>query len=154
MKTNALRQLDAAKIKYEILEYSIDKESFNGGAVADLLHLDHKSCYKTIAVRHERDIYLCLVSVDDELDLKKCAKALGVKNVEPVHVKDLLKTVGYERGSVSPIGTKRVKGICFDAEAEKHEKIEISGGTMGLGILVNREEIIRYLNAKTADIAA
>ena len=153
MKTNALRQLDAAKIKYELLEYSIDKEAFNGGAVADLLNLNHKSCYKSIAVKHDKDVFLCLISVDDELDLKKSAKALGVKNIEMVHIKDLLKLVGYERGSVSPIGTKRLKGIYFDIEVNNHNEIEISAGAMGLGILVDRDTIINYLKANIADLA-
>ena len=70
-----------------------------------------------------------------------------------VHVKDLLKTVGYERGSVSPIGVKKNKGICFDEEVNRHEVIEISAGAYGLGLTVNRDELLRYLDAKVADIA-
>ena len=37
MKTNAMRMLDRAKIKYEVLEYTIDKDKFSGEAVSDLL---------------------------------------------------------------------------------------------------------------------
>lgn len=152
MKTNAMRILDSEKIGYEVLEYDTGDREFSGTLVADLLGLDYGSCYKTLTLIHEHDVYLAVISVDKELDLKKCAKALNVKNLEMVHVKDLLKTIGYERGSVSPVGTKRVKGIIFDNEANNYEKIEISGGMKGISLLVDREEIIGYLKAKTGDI--
>ncbi|MCR4633402.1 MAG: Cys-tRNA(Pro) deacylase [Erysipelotrichaceae bacterium] len=151
-KTNAMRMLDRAKISYEVLEYDLDKDLFSGERVSDLLGLDYGQCYKTLALRHEHDIYLCVISVKDELDLKKCAKALGVKNLEMVHVKDLLKDVGYERGSVTPIGVKKNKGIVFDDETKNYETIEISAGAYGLGLKVNKEELIKYLHAQVKDI--
>ncbi len=144
-KTNAMRMLDSAKIKYEVLEYDLDKDLFSGEAVSDLLGLEYSQCYKTLALRHEHDLFICVVSVKDELDLKKCAKALGVKNVEMVHVKDL-------RGSVTPIGVKKNKGIVFDDEVDKHEVIEISAGAYGLGLKVERDALLKYLRAEVKDI--
>lgn len=152
MKTNAMRMLDQGKVGYEVLEYSIDKDKFSGEAVSDLLGMEYKKCYKTLALIHEHDVYICVISVADEIDLKKCAKAIGVKNLEMVHVKDLLKLVGYERGSVSPIGVKKNKGIIFDDEVMNHEEIEISGGAFGIGLKVNRKQLLEYLNAKVMDI--
>lgn len=151
-KTNAMRMLDSAKIKYEALEYSIDKDKFNGKAVTDLLNLEYAACYKTLALLHDHDVYICVISVKDELDLKKCAREIGVKNLEMVHVKDLLKLVGYERGSVSPVGVKKNKGIFFDDEVLNHEVIEISGGQFGIGLKVNREELITFVKAQIKDI--
>ena len=152
MKTNAMRLLDKAKIKYETMEYQIAKEDFDGKRVSDLLGMDYRSCYKTLGVKSGHDIYLAVVSIDDELDLKKIAKAAGVKNVEMIHVKDLLKLHGYERGSVSPVGAKKNSGIFFDDEADNHEEIEISGGMMGIGLKVRTTDIISFLNAKVANI--
>ena len=125
-KTNAMRMLDKEKIPYEVLEYSIDRDRFSGEAVSDLLGMDHRSCYKTLGLLHEHDVYIAVISVADEIDFKKCAKALNVKNLEMIHVKDLLKLVGYERGSVSPVGVKKNKGIVFDKEVLNHDEIEIS----------------------------
>ena len=151
-KTNAMRMLDSAKIKYEVLNYDLDKDLFSGEAVSDLLGLDYGQCYKTLALRHEHDIYICVISVKDELDLKKCARELGVKNLEMVHVKDLLKDVGYERGSVTPVGVKKNKGIFFDDEVSNYEEIEISAGAYGSGLKVNRDELLKYLKAQVKDI--
>ncbi len=152
MKTNAMRMLDAAKISYELLEYSLDKDKFSGEAVSDLLGMDYKSCYKTLALFHEHELFICVVPVDSQIDLKKCAKQIGVKNLEMVHVKDLLQKVGYERGSVSPVGVKRNSGIYFDDEVMNHEIIEISAGAYGMGLKVNREELLAYLHAQVKDI--
>ncbi|MBQ1306687.1 MAG: Cys-tRNA(Pro) deacylase [Erysipelotrichaceae bacterium] len=151
-KTNAMRMLDRAKISYEVLEYSIEKDRFSGEAVSDLLGLDYSCCYKTLGLIHEHDVYIAVISVADEIDFKKCAKALGVKNLEMIHVKDLLKLVGYERGSVSPVGVRKNKGIVFDDEVLKHEEIEISAGAMGLGLKLKTKEILDYLNADVRDI--
>lgn len=144
--------LDRAKISYEVLEYSIDKDRFSGEAVSDLLGMDHKSCYKTLGLIHEHDVYFAVISVADEIDFKKCAKALGVKNLEMIHVKDLLKLAGYERGSVSPVGVKKNKGIIFDDEVLNHEEIEISAGAMGLGLKLKTKDILNYLKADVKDI--
>lgn len=147
-----MRALDSAKIKYETIEYSIDKDKFSGEAVSDLIGMEYKSCYKTLGLINNHDVYICVISVADELDLKKCAKEIGVKNVEMIHVKDLLKLVGYERGSVSPIGVKKNKGIYFDAEVLNHEEIEISGGMMGIGLKINTKILLDYLKANVTDL--
>lgn len=153
MKTNAMRMLDSAKIKYEILEYNIDKDKFSGEAVSDLLGIEYEACYKTLGLKHEHEVYVCVIPVNKQINLKKCAKEIGVKNLEMIHVKDLLKLVGYERGSVTPIGVKKNNGIYFDLEVNNHELIEISGGAFGIGLKLNKDELIEYLNANVKDIA-
>lgn len=153
MKTNAMRLLDAAKIKYEVLTYELPFEQFDGVRVSNLLGLDLKMCYKTLALKNNHDLYVCVIPVDTEIDLKKCAKEIGVKNLEMVHVKDLLKEVGYQRGSVTPIGVKKNKGIYFDLEVLNHDTIEISAGVYGTGLLINRDELLGYLKAEVKDIA-
>ena len=152
MKTNAMRLLDKAKIKYEVLEYDIAKEDFSGVKVSEYLGQDPKTCYKTLALKHEHDLYICVISVDSELDLKKAAKEIGVKNLEMVHVKDLLKEVGYQSGSVSPIGAKKNKGVFFDKEVLNHEYIEVSGGTFGISLKINRDILIDFLSADVKDL--
>ena len=153
MKTNAMRMLDSAKIKYEVLEYSIDKDKFSGEAVSDLLGIEYEACYKTLGLKNEHNVYVCVIPVNKQINLKKCAKEIGVKSLEMIHVKDLLKLVGYERGSVTPIGVKKNNGIYFDLEVNNHELIEISGGAFGVGLKLNKDELIKHLNAKVKDIA-
>ncbi len=152
MKTNAMRMLDSAKIKYDVMEYSIDKDKFSGVAVSDLLNMEYSQCYKTLGLISGHGIYIAVIPVNKELDLKKAARAMNVKSVDMIHVRDLLKLVGYERGSVSPVGVKKNNGIYFDSEVNNHEVIEISGGMYGTGIKVKRDELLKYLGAKVDEI--
>ena len=48
-----------------------------------------------------------VIPVEEELDLKKAAKAASEKKVEMVAVKDIQKLTGYIRGGCSPIGMKK-----------------------------------------------
>ena len=50
---------------------------------------------------------VCCIPVDEELDLKKAARAAGEKKVEMIHMKELLPLTGYIRGGCSPIGMKK-----------------------------------------------
>lgn len=151
-KTNAMRQLDKAKISYQTLNYEIDAKDFSGEKVANLLNLDPLETYKTLALFHEHDLYIMVIPIAKELDLKKAASEIGVKKLEMVHVKDLLKKVGYERGSVSPVGIIAKHKTYFDIEVNNHQQIEISGGKMGIGLVADKDILLKYLNAEVKDL--
>ena len=42
------------------------------------------------------------IPVDEELALKKCAKSVGVKSVQMIHMKELFPLTGYVRGGYNP----------------------------------------------------
>ena len=48
-----------------------------------------------------------MVPVEEKLDLKKSAKIVNEKFVEPIKQKDLLSLTGYVHGGCSPIGMKK-----------------------------------------------
>ena len=60
-----------------------------------------------MAQGNSKNLYVFVIPVEDELDLKKAAKVCGEKKVEMIHVKDILKFTGYIRGGCSPIGMKK-----------------------------------------------
>ena len=152
VKTNAMRRLDNAHIAYETLYYDIDDESFNAKAIADELTIDYASSYKTLALKHEHDLYLLVIPADRLLDLKKSAKEVGVKSLEMIKVKDLLKEVGFERGNVSPLGVLKRHEVFFDKECLKHKEIIISGAKKGISLKVDREKLITFLKARIGDL--
>jgi len=152
MKTNAMRLLDKEKIEYSILSYDVEVGDDFGKRVADVLGRDLGSCFKTLALKHDHDLFLCCIPVDKELDLKKAVKQIGVKDLVMVHVRDLLRVVGYARGSVSPIGARKNSGVYFDVSVLDYDKIELSGGMCGVGLLVDRCGLLTYLGAEVRDL--
>ena len=152
-KTNAMRILDNEGIAYTVHTYDASDGVVDGVTAARKLGQDPDQVFKTLVTRgNDRQFYVFVIPVKEELDLKACARSVDVRSVEMIHVKDLLKLIGYERGSVSPVGVKKNKGIVFDDEVLNHEEIEISAGTMGLGLKLKTKDILDYLNADVKDI--
>lgn len=75
VKTNAMRILDKNKIVYESHTYECT-EFTDGAQIADTLGLPHEKVYKTlVTVGKSRQNYVFVLPIDDELDMKKAAKA-------------------------------------------------------------------------------
>ncbi len=151
-KTNAMRELDSAKISYETLYYDLGDTAFSAEAVSEKLAIDPFECYKTLALKHDHDLYIVVISANQAIDLKKAAKALKVKDLKMVAVKDLVKEVGYERGSVSPLGIHKKHRTVFASEADKLDKLVVSGGMKGISLRIGREELLNYLKADMLDV--
>ena len=134
VKTNAMRLLDKAKIKYDTIEYEIDENDLSGVTIAKKANLDDKMVSKTLVAK--------------EVDLKKAAKISGNKKIEMVHVKDLLGLTGYIRGGCSPVGMKKKFDTYFDETCKNFEKITVSAGVRGCQLLLNTGDITKFTNAK------
>ena len=151
--TNAMRLLKQAGIEFETLEYDLGGREFSAGAVAEELGIDPDDSFKTLCARgNKNEIALFVIAAGSELDLKKAAKALNVKSVSLVHVKELLSIVGYERGSVSPVGTKKAFPVFIDENAMLLDRMIISGGKKGISLRLEPERLREFLNAVYADI--
>ncbi len=153
VKTNALRLLDKAKIKYELKEYEYDEEHLSGHHIIDQVDLDADQIFKTLVLQDNHHDYLvCCIPVLEEIDLKKLAKLAGKKNVEMIHQKDLLKVTGYIRGGCSPVGMKKKFPTYIDESICTQEKVAFSAGKRGLQMVVCADEIIDFLQATTGNV--
>ncbi|MBQ2377726.1 MAG: Cys-tRNA(Pro) deacylase [Clostridia bacterium] len=152
-KTNAMRMLDAAKIKYDIMEYVPDENDLTGTHIAEQIGLDENIVFKTLVAVGDKTghIVFCIPS-PAEIDLKKAAAATGNKKIEMVHVKDLLGLTGYIRGGCSPIGMKKKFPTYIDESAANLERFTVSGGVKGAQLLVSPSDIIKYTNAKLCSV--
>ena len=152
-KTNAMRQLDAARIMYEICEYEVDENDLSGTHIAEQIGLPFEQVFKTIVTKGDKTGYMVFcIPCHKEIDLKKAAVATGNKRIEPLHVKDLLGITGYIRGGCSPVGMKKKFPTYFDKSAEELERLTVSGGVRGIQLLVRSDEIIRFTSARLAQI--
>lgn len=152
-KTNAMRILDQAKLSYEVFTYEHGKDAVDGITVANMLHQDPESVFKTlVTISNTKEYFVFVVPVAHELDLKKCAKAVGVKSVEMIHVKDINKITGYIRGGCSPIGMKKAYTTTFHETCQLYDKIMFSGGKIGYQIAMHPNDCINLIHAACADI--
>lgn len=153
LKTNATRMLASAKIKFETFEYKYDESDLSGLHIANEMSEDPKLVYKTLVTKGSKTgINVFCIPVEKELDLKKCAKAVGDKSIDMIHVKDLLSLTGYIRGGCSPIGMKKQYPTFIDISAENLDKIYVSAGKRGGQILINPNDLKAFVKAEFTDI--
>lgn len=152
-KTNAMRKLDKAGIKYEPIEYVPDDSDLSGVHIAKQTGLPPEIMFKTLVARGEkRGLLVFCIPVNAELDLKKCAAVAGDKRVELVAVKELLGLTGYIRGGCSPIGMKKDFPTYFDETVILYDKITVSAGIKGCQLMLSQSELIDFIGAIVADL--
>lgn len=146
-KTNAMRILDAKKVSYDMLTYDNKDGKIDGVSVAEKIGRDPKEVYKTLVSQGaSKNVYVFVIPVAEELDLKKAAKAAGEKNMEMLPVKDIQKWTGYIRGGCSPIGMKKEYKTFIDEHAKELDTIIVSAGKIGVQIdlsLVQLQEVTK-----------
>ena len=125
----------------------------DGANVARLTGQDPARVFKTLVTQGaDRNYYVFVVPVLAELDLKKAAKAAGVKSVAMIHVADINKVTGYIRGGCSPVGMKKQFPTVFHATAADLPAIMVSAGRIGHQVQCDPQALLSLLGAKTADI--
>ena len=152
-KTNALRQLDAAGIAYEIREYEFDDEHPTGLRREELDAALRERMFKTLVTRGERrGVVIFCLPVSEELDLKKCAAAAGDKRIEMAPMRDVLGLTGYVRGGCSPVGMKKKYPVIFDETALLYDRIYVSAGQRGMQMLVDTRALMDFVGGECADV--
>lgn len=153
VKTNAMRILDKAGIAYDSREYEVDERDLSGSHAADSMGIEHGGVFKTLVLRGDKTGYLvCCIPVDQELDLKKTARASGDKRVEMIPMKELLSVTGYVRGGCSPIGMKKQFPTFVEESAFLLKNVTISGGIRGHQIVIPPQALVSFLGGKFADL--
>ncbi len=152
-KTNATRLLESANVPFETLEYEVDENDLSGMHIASQLNIPPEQIFKTLVLKGEKlGYFVCCLPVCDELDLKKTAKAFGDKKCDLIPMKDLKDLTGYVRGGCSPVGMKKKFPTIFDETAELFDKIYVSAGMRGMQMVLEPDALIKFVDAKTADL--
>lgn len=127
-----MRLLDKAKIKYGPHEYPHGSEAVDGLTVAKLCGFDPECVFKTLVARGtSKNVYVFVIPVSSELDLKKAAKAAGEKSVEMVKVSEINALTGYIRGGCSPVGMKKRYPTFINESAKAKNTVYVSAGKIG-----------------------
>ncbi len=147
-KTNAMRLLDAEKLKYEIMEYPVDESDLSAVSVAAKTGQDIRRIFKTLVLKGDKTGYIvACIPGECELDLKSLAKSSDNKKVDMIPMKDLQKITGYLRGGCSPIGMKKRYPTYIDESALNFSTILISGGKRGMQINMEPKNLGKLLDA-------
>jgi len=154
-KTNAARLLDSKNIQYELLSYDVDESDLSASAVALKLGQDTGQIFKTLVLRGDKTgIFVCIIPGNNELDLKKAARASGNKNAAMVQMKEILELTGYIRGGCSPIGMKKKYPSYIDENCILYDQIFVSAGIRGLQLKLSPpDDLISITGCEIFDLS-
>ena len=152
MKTNAMRILDKQKIPYRVKTYECD-EFIDGIHIADMNGDSYEQSFKTlVTVGKTGNYYVFVIPIHQEIDMKKAAKEVGEKSIEMLPVKEINGVTGYILGGCTPLGMKKLYPTVIQESAKQFDEIIISGGKLGMQILLNPLDLAGAVNGKFADI--
>ena len=150
-KTNAMRILEQKGEGYT--PYYLSEIPEDGKAAAEMLGRDPASVFKTlVTVGSDLAHYVFVIPVAETLDLKKAAKAAGVKSVEMLPQKALFPLTGYVHGGCNPIGMKKLFPTYFDETAILFDEVVTSAGKLGVFLSAAPASFERTVGAIYADL--
>lgn len=154
-KTNAVRLVQQAGIKYQESFYDFDVNDLSGIYAAEAIGFPPEQVFKTLVTRGVRSgIHVFCIPVCCELDLKKAANAVGDKKLEMLPVKELVSVTGYIRGGCSPVGMKKKYPTYMDETCLLWDVIAVSAGERGHQIILSPLALAEITSAKIVDIIA
>ena len=150
MSTPALAAAEAARLAHRVIRHGpvgslAEAARARGVAPADVV--------KTLVVRRGSDDFLfVLVPGDRVISWPKLRALLGVSRLSLPDAEVARQATGYERGTITPLGSVRRWPVIADERLRGHE-ITLGAGEHGLALAVDADEILQALNASVADIS-
>ena len=153
-KTNVMRLLEQKKIPYIPHTYPHEEgEAVDGVTVAALLGQDPGRVFKTLVTKAASGAYYVFdIPVAENLDLKKAARAAGVKSIAMLPQKKLLPLTGYVHGGCSPVGMSKAFPTYFAEEVILVDTMVCSAGKVGHQVEVKPDDLIDLVGGITADL--
>jgi len=106
---------------------------------------------KTMVVRvAEGDHRFVLVPGDREIAWPKLRALLGVNRLSMPSAEAAYDVTGYERGTITPLGSRAPLAVIADASIEG--PISIGGGAHGVALTVDAAALIAAFDATVADV--
>ena len=152
-KTNVMRLLEQKKISYTPHSYPHADGPVDGVTVAGMIGVEPARVFKTLVARGaSKAIYVFVIPVARELDLKKAAKSVGEKSIAMIHVSEITGLTGYVRGGCSPVGMKKRYRTVLDTQAQRVETLLVSAGKIGYQVELAPDALHALVGGTVADL--
>jgi len=150
VQTPALQALAGSGLAYDVVRTvparSVEESAaLQGIPVGNLL--------RTIVVRRAADDYVfVLVPGGLQIDWPKLRAHLGVNRLSLPDQDEAREATGYERGAITPFGSRRQWPVVADASVTRLDRVAIGGGARGVNLHLSARDLLDHLGAQVADI--
>jgi Cys-tRNA(Pro)/Cys-tRNA(Cys) deacylase len=119
---------------------------------AELLGLQPSGIVKTLVVkRHDGDFLFALVPGGRKISWPKLRALVGVNKLQLPDAAVALEATGYERGTITPLGSAREWPVYAD-ETIVGQEVALGAGAHGYSAFVSADALIAAYGATVADI--
>jgi Cys-tRNA(Pro)/Cys-tRNA(Cys) deacylase len=153
--TPATRVLTAAAVPYTTHAFTHDQSaglSF-GAEAAAALGIEPGRVFKTLVAEIDGGLWVAVVPVPAQLDLKALAAAAGGKRAVMAEPSRAERSSGYVLGGISPLGQRKQLPTVVDSSALDHTTVFVSAGRRGLELELAAADLVQVTSARTAAIA-
>ena len=120
---------------------------------ASLLGLQPEDIVKTLVVKRSDDTYLfALIPGDLAISWPKLRAVVGVNKLQLPDPSLALAATGYERGTITPIGSANDWPVYADASI-RGRRFAMGAGAHGYSLFVDADALIAAYGATVADIS-
>lgn len=162
--TPATRALATAGVTYTAHTFAADDRNRAAGGnsaqrvsfgeeAAAALGVPAGRVYKTLVAEIDDRLWVAVVPVTGQLDLKALAGAAGGKRAVLADPAAAERSSGYVVGGISPLGQRKALPTVVDSSALTHPTVFVSGGRRGLDLELAAADLVRLTSARTAEIA-
>jgi Cys-tRNA(Pro)/Cys-tRNA(Cys) deacylase len=110
---------------------------------------------KTLVVRRADDDYLfVLVPGPRQIDWPKLRAHLGVSRLSMPEADVAREVTGYERGTITPLGSVRPWPVIADATVATLDTVTIGAGAHGVSLRLSADDLLAALQAAVADVTS
>lgn len=122
-------------------------------AAAGLLGLEPRDVLKSLVVkRHDGDFLFALIPGDRQISWPKLRTLVGVNRLSMPHQDVALAATGYERGTITPLGSSTPWPVFLD-ESFSGRRVAMGAGAHGHSAFVDADALATALDATVADIS-
>jgi Cys-tRNA(Pro) deacylase len=148
--TPALRALQGSDLRYTVVRTERPSSVEESAA---LQGIEVRQLLRSIVVRRGADDYIfVLVPGGRQIDWPKLRAHLGVKRLSLPDEDEAREATGYERGAITPFGSRKVWPVVADASVAQLDLLAIGGGGRGINLHLKAADLLEYLGAGVADV--
>ncbi len=120
---------------------------------AELMGITPADIVKSLVVKRSDDTYVfALVPGGRKISWPKLRGLLGVNKLQLPDASLALAATGYERGTITPLGSTTAWPVVVDATIAGR-RVSMGAGEHGRSLFVEADELIRAVDATVADIS-
>lgn len=151
MSTRAIAWLKKKKIPHEVVPY--DHEEKGAVFAARAVGFPLEQTVKTLVVDLGGQSFgLALMPGDQELALKKMAKACGFKKAAMAAPETAERLTGYHVGGISPFGLRQRLPVVMEEGLLDHDTVMINAGQRGVMLKMAPKDIATAIGCRVAPL--